>query len=125
MPSRSLARSAACAVVALVSASAPFAAADPPIPPVAEIPVAPLQSSRRASPPTAAAMTTTTTTTTTTTAPPALEAVVAAPTLPGSGGGAVEAMPAPPPPIASLHVVLVDELPFRATHAHARELPEH
>jgi len=123
MPSRSLARPAGCAVLALLSTAAVCAAASPPIPPVAEIPVAPLPAPKRVvvpQPP--AAMTTTTTTTTTTTAP-ALAAVVVEPAAPPRG--VVEAMPATPSPVTAVHVVMVDELPFRATHTHARELPEH
>lgn len=127
MQSRTLARPAACAVIALLFA--PVAAANaspPPIPPAAEIPVAPpaAPAKRAPLPPPSAALTTTTTTTTTTLAPP-LAAVMVEPTAPARG--VVETMPAAPAaaPVASAHVVIVDELPFRATHEHARELPEH
>jgi hypothetical protein len=121
MQSRSLARPAACAVLALLSTSAVCAAASPPIPPVAEIPVAPTPAPKRVVVPLLPPATTMTTTTTTTTTAPALAAVVVEPTT----AGVVEAMPAAPVPAATMHVVMVDELPFRATHTHARELPEH
>jgi hypothetical protein len=124
MVSRTLARPAAWAVLALLSTSAIGANASPPIPPVAEIPVAPPASPSRRIVATAPspALTTTTTTTTTTVAPP-LAAVMVEP-APASRG-VVEAMPAPPAPAGAPHVVIVDELPFRATHERARELPEH
>jgi hypothetical protein len=123
MQSRTLARPAACAVLALLSTSAVCAAASPPIPPVAEIPVAPLPKPRRVVVPQTPPETTTTVTTTTTTTAPALAAVLVEPAAPSRG--VVEAMPAAPAPLPALHVVMVDELPFRATHTHARELPEH
>jgi hypothetical protein len=66
-----------------------------------------------------------TTTTTTTTTVPSLAAAVAAEPGPATRG-ATETMPTlPSPATAPAHVVIVDELPFRATHTRARELPEH
>jgi hypothetical protein len=125
MPSRLFARPAfCCAVLALASMSASGASASPPpVPPVAEIPVAPVAGAKKASsssrpvPP----LGTVTTTTTTTTAP-ALAAVIVEP-LPHAG--ATELMPSVPAAAPAPHVILVDELPFHATHAHAHELPEH
>jgi hypothetical protein len=128
MPSRSFARPAlCCAFLSLVSTSSAGAAASPAaaIPPVAEIPVAPLPAGKKATPPPSSRqglpLGTVTTTTTTTTAP-ALAAVIVDP-LPHAG--ATEVMPTPQVPAPAPHVVLVDELPFRAMHSHARELPEH
>lgn len=129
MPPRPYVRPAALgAAVAIVTVSAVCAAASPPpVPPVAEIPVAPTPSPRRVAAPAPAprAMTTTTTTTTTTTVP-SLAAVAIEPTSPAPG--AAEAMPPLPAsgaPAAAPHIVIVDELPFKATHTRARELPEH
>jgi hypothetical protein len=122
MPSRSFARPALCCLLlALVSTSSVGAAASSPaVPPVAEIPVAPLPAGKKATRPSShqGPLGTVTTTTTTTTAP-ALAAVVVDP-LPHSGAAElVPAVQVSPPP----HVILVDELPFHATHT--RELPEH
>jgi hypothetical protein len=97
------------------------------VPPVAEIPVAPLPAPKKKASSAAAAASAasiTTTTTTTTTVPSLAAAVAAQPEPPARG--ATEAMPALPTPATTpLHVVLVDEPPFRATHTRARELPEH
>ncbi len=129
MPASQLARRTALgAVLALACVPAASAAASPPpVPPVAEIPVAPLPAPKKkanAAPPAAPAATITTTTTTTTTVP-SLAAVASEPSA--GPAGATEVMPALPAPAAGapLHIVLVDELPFRATHTRARELPEH
>jgi hypothetical protein len=116
----------ACAVLALASTSAVCAAASPPppVPPVAEIPVAPIPAPKKRPAPAAAETTpqTTVTTTTTTTTVPSLAALTVEPTH----VGATELMPAAPTVLsAPPHVVLVDELPFKATKTHARELPEH
>ncbi|HEY8039257.1 MAG TPA: AgmX/PglI C-terminal domain-containing protein [Polyangiaceae bacterium] len=129
---RSLVRPvSACGVTAVLFASAVCAAGPPqtpPIPPVAEIPVAPLPTAKRLVPVATPPLKTTTTTTTTTTitsptpATPSLIAVVPDEAPPVRG--AAEAMPSSPLPAAP-HVVLVDELPYRATHTRARELPEH
>ena len=125
MPSRSPVRPAiACAVLALASTTALCAAASlPAVPPVAEIPVAPIPGPhKKALPPLEAPPRTTVTTTTTTTTAPALAAV----TVEAPHVGATELMPAAPAaPMSPPHVVLVDELPFRASHTRARELPEH
>jgi len=127
MLSRSPVRPAiACAVLALASTSALCAAASTPpaVPPVAEIPIAPIPAPRKRLPPLpeATPRTTVTTTTTTTMVPP-LAALTVEP-LPHVG--ATEIMPAAPTVLSSPpHIVLVDELPFRASHTHARELPEH
>jgi len=125
MPSRSLVRPAAfCAVTALVLVSAAAAAKPPEVPPVAEIPVAPLPTARKAPPPPAVAAvtpnTTTTTVTTTTVTTPSLAAVTT-PAPAEAAPGVREAMP----PSAAPRVLLVDELPYKAAHARARELPEH
>ncbi|HEY6461936.1 MAG TPA: AgmX/PglI C-terminal domain-containing protein, partial [Polyangiaceae bacterium] len=128
----------ALASSALVLASTSAVAADaalPPVPPVAEIPIAPVPAPRKkATPASETKPATTVVTTTTTTTIPALAAVAVEPvapqhagtTGPSSTSGATELMPpqSPPPP-AAMHVVLVDELPFKATHTRARELPEH
>jgi hypothetical protein len=126
MSPRSLVRPAAfSAGSALLLTSLACAAAQPAVPPVAEIPVAPLPAPRKLTPlPAPKAMTTTTTTTTTTVSTPSLAAVAVQPTTtPAPARGATEAMPAPA--AAPPRIVLVDELPFKATHASARELPEH
>jgi hypothetical protein len=130
MPSRSLARPAAyCAATTLVFASAVCAAQQPPVPPVTEIPVAPLPKPRKAAtpPPAQPPATTTTTVTTTTITTPSLAAVAPAP---GElARGVPEAMPAAPASVttvaASPRIVLVDEEPAKASHTRARELPEH
>ena len=128
MPPRSLARPAAlCAATALVFASSIGAAKPPEVPPVTEIPVAPLPKPRKVAPAPALATppaTTTTTVTTTTVSTPslALAAVASEPAAPARG--VPEVMPTAPPP-APLRVLLVDEAPYKATHARARELPEH
>jgi hypothetical protein len=127
MLSRSPVRPAlVCAVLALASTSALCAAAatPPAVPPVAEIPIAPLPTAKkRLPPPPEATPRTTVTTTTTTTMVPSLAAVTVEPP---PHVGATELMPAAPTALSSPpHVVLVDELPFRATHTHARELSEH
>jgi hypothetical protein len=125
MPSRSPLRPAiACAVLALASTSALCAAASPPaVPPVAEIPVAPIPApKKRPAPLPETTPQATVTTTTTTTMVPSLAAVTVEP----SHVGSTELMPAAPTALSSApHVVLVDELPFRANKTHARELPEH
>jgi hypothetical protein len=127
MPSRSLARPAAlCAATAFVLASA-AAWAKPPkqpeVPPVAEIPVAPLPAPKKKADPTPAPQspsTTTTTVTTTTVTAPAL-AAVATEAAPEPPAGVREAMPAPPP----ARILLVDEAPFKAGQTRALEQPEH
>jgi hypothetical protein len=138
MPCRLLSGPAALgAALSLVSVSALCAAGEPPaVPPVVEIPVAPLPRPRRvpasAPAPSPAPTTLTTTTVTTTTPVPPLAAITVEPTPPARVG-ATEAMPALPSPAgaaaaspaAPAHVVLVDEEPFRASHTHAREVPEH
>jgi len=116
-----------CAVLALASTSAlgADAATPPAVPPVAEIPVAPIPAPKKRLPPSPSETTpqTTVTTTTTTTLAPSLAAVTVEPP---AHAGATELMPAAPTALSSPpHVVLVDELPFRASHSHARELPEH
>jgi hypothetical protein len=120
MPSRSLLRPAlASAFLALVSTSASHAAASPPaVPPVAEIPVAPLPAPKKKTD--TPSLTTVTTVTTTTS--PSLAAITVEPP---PHVGATELMPAAPASAPALHVVLVDELPFRITHSRAQELPEH
>jgi len=121
MSPRCLARPAAfSAGSALLLTSLACAAAQPAVPPVAEIPVAPLPKPKKLSPlPPPRATTTTTTTTTTTVATPSLAAVTAEP----APAGVPEAMPAPAP--TAPRIVLVDELPFKGSHARAREVPEH
>jgi hypothetical protein len=131
MPPRSLARPAAfCAATTLASlvlASAVCAAEQPAVPPVSEIPVAPLPKPRKAAapPPAHVPATTTTTVTTTTVTTPSLAAVTTPST--DNARGVPEAMPAATTPAAAVppRIVLVDEEPARATHSHARELPEH
>jgi hypothetical protein len=129
MPSRSiLGPVAATAFLAVAAIVAPSAAASPPaVPPVAEIPVAPVSPAKKKAAQLEATPPTTVVTTTTTTTVPSLAAVTVQ-TPASAAGGATETMPAPPPlpaPAAVPHVVLVDELPFRATHTRAREVPEH
>jgi hypothetical protein len=123
MSPRCLARPAAySAGSALLLTSLACAASQPAVPPVAEIPVAPLPKPKKLAPlPTPRSTTTTTTTTTTTVSAPSLAAVVAEPAQPAPG--APEAMPAPA--AASPRIVLVDELPTRTTHPRAREVSEH
>ena len=77
MPPRCLARPAAfCAATALLLTSLACAAAQPAVPPVAEIPVAPLPKPKKLAPrPPPPSTTTTTTVTTTTVATPSLAAV--------------------------------------------------
>lgn len=128
MPPRSLARPAAfCAATTLALVSAVCAAQQPAVPPVTEIPVAPLPRPRKApAPPTSPAQATTTTTVTTTTVTtPSLAAVTTRPAEPATG--LPEAMPAAPAaaPATPPRIVLVDEQPAKASHARARELPEH
>jgi hypothetical protein len=131
MPSRSLARPAAfCAATTLVFASAVCAAQQPSVPPVAEIPVAPLPRPRKATPAPASSpevppATTTTTVTTTTVTTPSLAGVTTPAAEPPRG--VPEAMPAAPaaPVAAALRVVLVDEEPSRISRTRAREQPEH
>jgi len=125
MPSRLFARPAfCCAVLALVSTSAVGAAASPPdVPPVTEIPVAPVAAGKKATPPsTRQSPPPGTGTTTTTPTAPALAAVLVDPS---PHSGAAELMPPAPARLPPPHVILVDELPFRAMHSHLRELPEH
>jgi len=102
MPSRSLARPAAfCAVTTLLFASAVCAAQQPAVPPVAEIPVAPMPKPKKAAtpPPVQPPATTTTTVTTTTIVTPSLSAMT---TEAAEGGrGVPEAMLAPSVPAAS------------------------
>jgi len=123
MSPRCLARPAAfSAGSALLLTSLACAAAQPAAPPVAEIPVAPLPKPKKLTPlPTPPSTTTTTTVTTTTVATPSLAAIAAEPVAPPRG--VPEAMPAPSP--APARVILVDELPYKASHARASELPEH
>ncbi len=131
MPSRSLARPAAfCAATTLVFASAVCAAQQPAVPPVAEIPVAPLPKPRKvvSSAPVQAPASTTTTITTTTVVSPSLAAVTTEPAEPARG--VPEAMPAAPAaPVATAssppRIVLVDAEPAKTSHTRARELPEH
>jgi hypothetical protein len=130
MPPRSLARPAAlCAATTLVFASAVCAAQQPAVPPVAEIPVAPLPRAKKAATPAAPPpATTTTTVTTTTVVTPSLAAVAPEPAAPARG--VPEAMPATPaaPAAASPlppRVVLVDAEPAKTSRTRARELPEH
>ena len=122
MSSRSIARPAAGAIVALLFTSPIFAAAGPAIPPAAEIPVAPVPKPRKVivGTPPPPETTTTTTTTTTITAPPLTALVV---DTPPAATGVAEAMPAPP--LAPIHVVMVDELPFHPGQGHPNELREH
>jgi len=129
MPPRSLARPAAyCAATTLVFASAVCAAQQPPVPPVTEIPVAPLPKPRKApAPPLAQSPATTTTTVTTTTITTPSLAAIAVPVEPARG--VPEAMPAATPSAPAVaapsRIVVVDEEPAKASHARARELPEH
>ena len=124
MSSRSLVRPVlATAVLGLAATLSGVAdASPPPVPPVAEIPVAPTPAPRHRAAPVETHPATTVVTTTTTTTVPALTAV---PVEPATRTGATEVMPAQPAAPAPPHVVLVDELPFKALHTHARELPEH
>jgi len=128
MPPRSLARPAAfCAATTLVLSSAVCAAEQPAVPPVTEIPVAPLPKPRKPPAPQPAQVpaTTTTTVTTTTITTPSLAAI----TTPSAdtARGVPEVMPIAPAAPTSVppRIVLVDEEPAKATHARARELPEH
>jgi hypothetical protein len=131
MPSRSLARPAAfCAATTLVFVSAVCTAQQPAVPPVAEIPVAPLPRPKKSATPAAAQApaTTTTTITTTTVVTPSLAAVTTEPAEPARG--VPEAMPAvPAAPAATTsaapRIVLVDAEPAKTSHTRARELPEH
>lgn len=126
MPSRSLVRPAAvCAATVLVLASTAASAKPPEVPPVAEIPVAPLPKPKKALPPAPAPgaqapSTTTTTVTTTTVTAPSLAAVMTEPTAEPQTG-VREAMPAAP----SARVILVDEAPYKVAHTRALEQPEH
>ena len=126
MPSRSSVRPAlAAAVVGLAATLSGVADASPPVPPVAEIPVAPIPlAKKKAAPPEARPPATVVTTTTTTTVP-SLAAVAVEPAAPAPRTGSTELMPALPAAPVVPHVVLVDELPFKASHTRARELPEH
>jgi len=116
----------AAALVSSVSAAQP-----PAVPPVAEIPVAPLPKPRK--PPTPAPepapATTTTTVTTTTVVTPSLAAMTTEPLVPSPPKGATEAQPPSPADapavLPPLRVVIADEVPSRTTHASARELPDH
>jgi hypothetical protein len=126
MPIRSLARPASiCSATAILAVSAVCAAAPPAVPPVVEIPVAPLPRAKKAAPaptpaPTPAPATTTTVTTTTTVVAPPLSAIEMQ--EPAPAPGAAEAMPPAPAPV---RVVMADETPFKAGHSRAQELPEH